>query len=264
MRIDPVRDAVQRWAVSLVFRWQEWRLLLQRIAPEEPGLVKPVDPNDESLKHYPAALEDEKKTPVRSDQFKDPFLKTLGQIQGVLRDRCQGALLHHSEQLRQAVEGELGGTAAVQRIRTALAGEANGAADVLRQSLDPVGSLNSTAWLDKSLKPLDNADQEQRLVDRYFPLQKGGPNPPLHYAWHKPLLCERPNQFDPRHRHLMYVVKLRQVLIDAVLTWLGDVFHSLQRDLEWTLNDHVKRLAGALRTEAEKLPPEEQPGGPAD
>jgi hypothetical protein len=261
LQAAPIRDPVRRWAVSLILRWREWRLLFQRIRPAEPGLVKLVDPNAPDLAAFPAARQEEQETPVRSDQFLKPFLETLAGVQAVLRERCQGAMTLHGETLRQELEAELGGAAGLQRVRAGLGGEAAG---TLAYALNPVEGLASTAWLDQRLPPLAPAEDKAPHFAAYFPLQHGGPGQPLYYAWHQPLYQRHLKQFDARHRHLMYVLKLRQVLIDASLRWLDDALHAVRREMERAIKDQVKRLAGELRAEVARQPIIEPPVGPAD
>jgi hypothetical protein len=260
----PLRDPIRRWTISRICAWWQWRLLLIRIqADQEPGLVKLVDPSDPELAAYPAALKDERDTPVRSDQFQQPFTDTLADVYTELRKRCEQAMQYHGEELLRKVQQELGGTAGVERIRAITGEPPDGATELLEQALDPLSALSASGWLDKLLPPLAKPDDADQCFERYFPLQHGEPGKPLYYAWHKPLFQSHAKQFDRRHRHLMYVIKLRQVLIDAALVWLDDAIHTVRRGLERALADHVKRLAGQLRTAVEKFPIQ-APSGPAD
>ena len=90
-------------------RWDEWRLLLARTGRTAAGLVELVDREDPALKHREADLRDERRTPVKSDDFMKPFLASLAKMQKALRERCLEGLKHHSEELRRDLEGRLGG-----------------------------------------------------------------------------------------------------------------------------------------------------------
>jgi hypothetical protein len=87
----------------------------------------------------------------------------------------------------------------------------------------------------------------------YFPLQHGA-GKPLYYAWHKPLYQKRSQDFDDRHRHMMYVIKLRQVIIDAALTWLDDATYEVEQAMRTAIKERMKKLCNDLKEEADKRP----------
>ena len=80
------------------------------------------------------------------------------------------------------------------------------------------------------------------------------PGLPLYYAWHKPLYQRHRGNFDDRHRHMMYVIKLRQVVIDAALAWFDDVTHGVEQAMRTAILERLKKVRNDLKEEAERRP----------
>lgn len=230
MKVEATLPPLRRGLIADIMRWEEWRLLLGRISRTAVGLVEFVDRDDPALKNREADLNDERKTPVKSDDFMRPFLTSLSKLQKALRDRCLEGLKHHSEELKRDLESRLGGPANVSRLQAACSNDGG-------FKIDPFSGVSETlgsAWIDPYLPEVSSTTEarNKEVNSEYFPLQHGDSKPLkplyLYYAWHKPLHQKHSHDFDDRHRHMMYVIKLRQVIIDAALAWLDDVAYEVE------------------------------------
>jgi len=247
----PMLPPLRRGLIADIMRWDEWRLLFSRIGRTAPGLVEFVDADDPALKNREADLNDERKTPVKSDDFMKPFLQSMAKLRNALRDRCLDGLKHHGEELRRDLEGRLGGSASVDRLRDAFTRDGGIGVDPYAN----VAEALATSWMDPILPDVaasTEAGHRAGYID-YFPLQHGA-GKPLSYAWYKRLHEKHSRQFDDRHRHLMYVVKLRQVIIDSALAWLDDVGYELEQSLRTAILERLRKLRNDLKAEAEKRP----------
>jgi hypothetical protein len=247
----PMLPPLRRGLIADIMRWDEWRLLFSRVGRTSPGLVDFVDPDDPALKNREAELNDERKTPVKSDDFLKPFLRSMTKLRNALRERCLDGLKHHGEELKRDLVGRLGGPASVDRLRDAFTRDGSFGVDPFLS----VAEALATSWIDLILPDVSaNTDAGVRAeYADYFPLQHGT-GKPLSYAWHKRLHEKYSKQFDDRHRHLMYVIRLRQVIIDSALSWLDDVAYELEQSLRTAILERLRKLRNDLKGEAEKRP----------
>ena len=214
-----LEDMLRRNLVSRIFKWKEWRLLLGRL--DQDNTVRLVDPNDDEIK-YEHLRQQERDTPTKSTDFHAPFTDTLSSFDKQLRQFYDESFGSHLEELGLRLAETLGGRADVSR---------------LSEVLDE----RQKAWLDIGLK--DNSDSAEiggGDLDAFFPLQKEDAT--FYYAWHATLNRQYPHQFHNRHRHFMYVVRLRQSIVDAAIMWLDNRLSECGASLSARLSERIAAI----------------------
>ncbi len=274
---EPILPPIRQWLIAEIHRWDAWRLLLNRVKREPAGLVTLVDRDDPALKLRERTEErnDLMRTPIKSDDFLPLFQETLGNVRDVLVERCSDVMRYHSEQLKRNLDAQLGATR-IPQLAPALGTFGEDVQNVLK----PLHTCIPETWsmaafpgsatpatsppapdADGKAAPLDAADPTRYVS--FFPLQHGD-GKPLYYVWHKPLYDKYRADFDDRQRHLMYVIKLRQVLVTAALAWLERACHDLEELLKSRIVNHVKGLHTTLAAEVKKHAPKRRGrSGPA-
>ena len=123
--------------------------------------------------------------------------------------------------------------------------------------VDGVTSATDAAWLDPVLpaKGTTAADATRDADTEIFSLQHGA-GKPLYYSWHKPLYQRFPGQFEARYRHMMYVVRLRHVLIETALGRLDILALEVEQAMIAAIRATLTQRAEDLQKEVAKLPDE--------
>ena len=247
----PVEPLLQKALVRDVFGWREWRALMNRVGGGSAG-------GDWTVRPVPAAADHPDRgdgnVPVCSHDFLAPFCRTLAGARAALAAAEEESWVLHSGDLVAQLARRLGGREEADRVRGALGPDGDRFWPATARP-DPVDGDAG----DGDDPPI--ADDPAALRDH--PLASHFPLPldrPFYYAWHGPLLETGRGRFADRHRHLMYVVRLRQALVDAAHEWLANAVFERERALAETARGHVRAIRDAV---AAALRQAEEEAGPA-
>lgn len=213
--VSELRPVIENNFIYQLSKWPQWRRLLDRILPD--GTVKLVDPNNPELSKFPSRLKNEQETPVKSSDFFEPFCETVSWCYDLLkRHKTDSDAYFRADFARRCITDQLGGRANVSHAKEVLGAEReHWLTFANRRAEDTQGSL----------------PKEQ--IASFFPLHLDSD---FYFPWHKPLDESFGKQFGARKRHLMYVIRIRQTLIDAALLWLDDALARIEQELA----DHIR------------------------
>lgn len=226
-----------------------------RIKKTSAGLIEPIDRTLPGLSMV--EKRELERTPVKSDDFLPAFRATLAEVRDKLGERCIEALQHHAKVIDATLESQIG-VARLSRFAEVL----QTLAEPLRTVLKPLHELIGSAWIEEAFRELSGKGDTP--FDSFYPLQLPNPSAEsivttFYYAWHQPLFKEYSHQFGDRHRHLMYIIKLRQVIVEAAIDWLQQQCQVIEVTLKAKIVSQIKSLEATL-AEADRKHPKKGPG----
>lgn len=260
-------SGLKRVLIDKICRWSEWDALFRYMDDEV--LVKFVD--DSTAR--------ERRIPLKSDAFFDPFIEILRGLQVNFREVAAKVIQFNFDELGEMLEekNELRGGTMEDTEKLCRALQYEGVRQELRKKAlfssdwcknptwDQIGLL--FADLGKNMDiPLIHDDNEPV---KFYPLQrgsdKGGTGAARTFPWLKSHHDEYSRHFSNENRHLTTVLQMRQVLIDAAVYFLDASAGALEKKL-WSaiekrlgqLNDELGNTIKALN---EKLKGSSYPRG---
>jgi len=225
-----LRPVIESNLIYQIAKWPQWRLLMERILPD--GTVKLVDPKNPEFNRFPSRLQKELDTPVKSTDFYESFCETVSWCNTLIQKyKAENDSFFRGDFARRHIAEALGGRAAVSRAKELFGAE--------REHWLSFSNLCE----EEATGPLPKEE-----IAPFFPLQKESE---FYYPWHKPLADGFGKQFGARKRHLMYVIRIRQTIIDAALLWLDNAFERIEQELCDRISEDVNCILEELLSVAE-------------
>ncbi|MFM9960723.1 MAG: hypothetical protein ACKV2Q_05805 [Planctomycetaceae bacterium] len=279
-----VRPVLRREAIGMVCDWAYWRDTLNAIDPDrEPNMIPivaaktlPVSDAQHPQEIGPTApavetanvmadsrreLLRRRQIPVRSSDFEKPFFETCERLNVIVRSTLKAVLASTIDNIGSRVAEQMGPSRDdwLQRLVAATTDE-----DFLKRLGTDRENFRLAVELaadeERLSKDLDGAleavfSKASQLADGFFPLQrKRDGSHAVTYPWYEPVNSRFGRMFEPRHRHLMRLFRLRSTLIDATIFYLGNILHQLQDELRRVVRDRLEFIEHELDAAARLEP----------
>lgn len=275
-----VGRVLRREAIGQVFDWSCWRDTLNMIDPDrEPNMI-PIVPAEEAaggtepdssesetsasegstsdlLTASQRELRRRRQIPICSEDFEKPFLETCEKLDGILYSTLKAVLTSTIDNIRDRVCEQLGDSQD-QLLKRLIAASSD---EAFLERLGPdrdrfclaVELATDENRLFEDIESAVNVviDQTSHLADGFFPLQRTRDGSrAVTYPWYGPVNERFGRTFEPRHRHLMRLFRLRNALVDATVFYLNSALHQLQNELHRVVKDRLEFIELEFETAA--------------